>query len=105
MKELEAVQFIQEVCNSIDQTLDETTHDLLNAEDSWKIIGTSSKIGSILSAKERSDRRIEMQKAVAETIELHESEKMLKESKEMMQRAQRNALINKSGRQSNAYDY
>ena len=96
-KELEAVQFIQGVCNSIDQTLDETTQDLLNAEDSWKRIGTSSKIGSILSAKERSDRRIEMEKAVAETIELHESEKMLKESKAMMQKAQRDALIRAGG--------
>ena len=96
-KELEAVQFIQGVCNSIDQTLDETNQDLLNAEDSWKRIGTSSKIGSILSAKERSDRRIEMEKAVAETIELHESEKMLKESKAMMQKAQRDALIRAGG--------
>ena len=97
MKELEAVQFIQGVCNIIDSTLDEITQELLNAEDSWKRIGTSSKIGSIISAKERSDRHVEMEKAVAETIELHKSEKMLKESKEMMQRAQRNALIRAGG--------
>ena len=97
MKELRAVQYIQGVCNSIDSTLDEVTQELLNAEDSWKRIGTSSKIGRILSAKERSGGRVEMKKAVAETIELHESEKMLKESKEMMQRAQRNALIRPGG--------
>ena len=85
------------MCSSIDTTLDEVTQELLNAEDSWKRIGTSSKIGSILSAKKRSGKRIEMEKAVAETIELHESEKMLNASNEMMQKSQRNALIRAGG--------
>ena len=55
--ELEAVKYIQGVCSSIDNTLDEAKQDLLNAEDSWKRIGTSSKIGSIISAKERSEQQ------------------------------------------------
>ena len=97
MKELEAVQYIQGVCSSIDSTLHEATQDLLNAEDLWKRIGTSSKIGSILSAKERSNKRTEMEKAVAETTKLHESEKMLKECKEMMQKARRFAVIRAGG--------
>ena len=96
-RELEAVQYIQGMCSSIDSTLNEVTQEVLNAEGSWKRIGTSSKIGSILSAKERSNKRIEMEKAVAETIELHESEKMLRESKEMMQTVQRVALTRAGG--------
>ena len=47
------------------------------ADGAWNRIGTSSKIGMrrIISAKERSDKKAEMETAISETIELHQSEK------------------------------
>ena len=62
-------------------------------------IGRTSKLGRVLSAKERDEKKVAMEKAIKRVCDLHESEIMLKKPKEhnVMQSKQRRDLVAVNG--------
>ena len=92
-KKLLAIQHIHAVSVSAIDRMMETKQAIQEAEEAWSNIGRTSKLGRVLSAKERDEKKVTMEKAIKRVCDLHESEIMLKEAKEQMQSKQRRDLV------------
>ena len=96
-KQVLAIEHIHAVSVSAMDRMTETKQAIHEAEETWSNIGRTSKLGRVLSAKERDEKNVAMEKAIKGVCDLHESEIMLKKAKGQMQSKQRRDLVAVNG--------